>query len=94
MTESSLKTTGSVSGQDNNPLAEFINRIPWELSVLDLQLTDELRSIIAKVSDHRVLITNNYIILLVMYLSEHKYLEMHIVDTPPIPGKVILIKRI
>ena len=65
MTEEPVKT---LIASSDNPLAEFINSIPWEPTLVDAELLDLLRKIINQHTADRVIVSNKYVILLMQYL--------------------------
>lgn len=84
-----------MSGAADNPLAEILNLIPWELRVLDLEFVDKLSAIVHSYPP-REWYTNNYFILLMIHLAEAGLIQMSVVPEPENgpKGVVYLIKRI
>lgn len=94
MTNASLPTTGKLVGSKDNPLAEFINLIPWEATLLDPIILDDLRRVINQHTADRVIVSNKYILLLLEHLAENGYISLINVPMTTVAGTFTLIKRI
>lgn len=54
---------------NKNPLQEIINYLPWEVKLIDIYMTDDIRKII----DSHLPYTNAYIINILQMLAEQGY---------------------
>lgn len=75
----------------HNPLPEIVALIPEKISILTLELTDKIRSLIYKHTKHTV--DDGYILNLIAYLTTHDVIESKELTWKDMQGSVILIKR-
>lgn len=76
-----------------NPLAEVINIIPWELTVVSPEFLDEIRSIVNKYHP-TYWFTNKYVLLLLAFLTDEKFCELKDIELPTgLHGRLLTIKR-
>jgi hypothetical protein len=94
MTKQNSTDTGKLVGSKDNPLAEFINTIPWEPTLVDPKLLDALRLVINKFTVDRVIVSNKYVLLLLEHLAENLYVEVITTPIGTIPGEFTIVKRI
>ena len=94
MTNESSQLSGKLVGSKDNPLAEFINTIPWTPTLVDADLLDSLRKIICQYTAERVIVTNKYVILLMQHLAGNAYLELVSVPVESVPGSITLVQRV
>lgn len=94
MTNENSQSSGKLVGSKDNPLAEFINIIPWEPTLLDPILLDDFRRVMNQHTADRVIVSNKYILLLLEHLAENGYISLINVPMKTVAGTFTLIKRI
>lgn len=94
MIKSNSPNTGNHGLGSSNPLGEIINSIPWESTILEPELLDSIRDILLCTSGNKEYCSNKYIVLLLAFLTDAGYIEIQEINTPPISGRVCIIKRV
>ena len=75
---------------ENNPLGELINLIPWETTVLDIPLLDNMRGLLMQYAPY----TNSNILELLFTLQKHRYLVIRQLTPADCKGSIYILQRI
>lgn len=60
----------STKSVEPNPLSEIINMLPWEATMVSLEMLDDIRRIIYDTCGYEPFVSNQYIMLLLLKLQE------------------------
>ncbi len=84
--------TKSLSSLETNPLPEMINFLPWKPTLVDINMLDGIREIIVNHVGSTSVITDKFIMLILMMLMKEGYCLVELI--PQEIGEFYLVTRI
>ena len=76
----------------SNPIPEILDLVPYEDTVLDVLLCDQMCKVLIPAVKHKV--SNSMLCLLLAHLAEYKLITMTELTWPSTKGSVLILKRI